>query len=122
MTRKTVEKKHVIAPLISGFLCLLLIGCETDQQRSARVLFDGINFRTKAKSESKDRMSFAVTVPKPDRNLQAALAAGSFEATTYCVQNFGTSDLEWFNVPDVDDAALQYKGSRLLLTGRCVLW
>ncbi|MEM8774920.1 MAG: hypothetical protein AAGF53_07790 [Pseudomonadota bacterium] len=101
--------------------CAALAACG-ERQNDEKVLFDGINFRTKSKSASKDRMSFVITVPGAERNLAAARAAGEYEGTNYCVQNFGTSDVTWSNGPEAEDDALNFKGSRLTFEGRCVLW
>ncbi|WP_245306237.1 hypothetical protein [Roseovarius aestuariivivens] len=89
---------------------------------SERVYFNGVYFKTKAKSASDDRRSFVVRVPKVDRSLDGARAAGDYEGTRYCIENFGTSEIDWVRGPDGQGGTLAIDGNTLTLTGRCQLW
>lgn len=103
--------------LLVGAL-LILSACE---RRSERVLFDGEYFRTKVSKESRDnQQSFSVVVPGISRNFEAARDSGRFAATRYCVNTFGTSDIEWQSGPDDDPETLQINNDRLTLLGTCL--
>lgn len=109
-----------------GFTILILLAVtlalSACNKNKDRVAFDGKFFKTKAKSASDDRQSFTVKVPRINQGLTPALEAGRYEGTRYCVENFGTSDIEWINGPDADDSALNISGTTLTLSGRCSTW
>ncbi len=102
-------------------LCAVTVtaGCA---DRGERVLFDGVQFRTKSKATSEDRQSFLVRVPRVDRSIEGAREAGAYEAARYCIENFGTSEITWVIGPDGEAGSLVVDGNDLTLTGRCVLW
>lgn len=100
--------------------CLALGGCSglftyTDDDT---ILFDGINFRHKAKAvDSKDRKNFVVTVRPVSASMTAAREAGKYEATVYCINYFGKSDVKWSIGPDSE--VVPVENDTLTLTGRC---
>ncbi len=88
-----------------------------------RVLFNGIYYKTKSDTTNKeDRKQFQSVVRRPEQDIRGALEAGRHEGQRYCLKNFGTSKIEWTRGPDDPGAALYVDGSRLVLTGTCVLW
>lgn len=106
-----------------GLLALCAVVAATGCTRNSdRVYFDGVYFRTKASATSDDRRSFKVRVPGVDRSLDGARAAGEYEGTRYCIQNFGTSEIDWVIGPDGDAGKLVVEGNTMTLTGRCDLW
>ena len=90
-------------------------------ERSERVFFNGMYFPAKSAKASDDRKTFTVTVRRVEQGLAEAREAGRYEATKYCINNFGTSQIAWTQGPDADDAVLVSDGT-LTLTGRCDLW
>ena len=92
-------------------------------KKSERILFNGNYYPTKAKAVGKsDRRSFVVSVRRVDQGLAGAKEAGRHGGKTYCLQNYGTSEIEWAIGPDTPDTALELSGGRLVFRGTCVLW
>ncbi|MEO1140059.1 MAG: hypothetical protein AAFW87_11450 [Pseudomonadota bacterium] len=105
--------------MLALLACVMLAACGA---RKDRVTFNGVYYKAKAKPASDDRQSFALKVPRVDRGLPGALEAGRYEATRYCIENFGTSELRWAQGPDGVDGTLPLEGNTLNFTGRCVTW
>ncbi len=105
-----------IAVLVAAFA---LSAC---QKRNERVLFDGKYYPVKESGAKGDRNSFVVTVRRAEQGLDAAREAGRHGGTRYCLKNFGTSDIDWTQGPDAEDAELELSGGNLIFRGRCVLW
>ena len=82
-----------------------------------RVAFGGIYFSSKVQSEKAHKENFEIFVRKATQNITAAREAGEYEATIYCVRNFGTSDVDWVYGPD--DVAPQFDDDALYLKGTC---
>ncbi|MDX1782105.1 MAG: hypothetical protein R3256_12390 [Thalassovita sp.] len=111
-------RKAIILLLAAG----LLAGCgvrERIQGANNRVAFDGIYFRTRLNAEKDDKQAFAVTVAGAARNLDAAREAGRYEATRYCVTNYGNSEVDWTQGPEDAAENLVIENGALVLTGRC---
>lgn len=117
--------RHALRParvILVSLLCLgTLAAC--GNRDDTRVLFDGVNFRTKAKPVDKsDRQNFVVNVPKVARSVNGAREAGRYEATRYCLRNFGTSEILWAIGPDTTDGRLVVENNDFNFRGTCVLW
>lgn len=100
--------------LIAAFV---LTGCS--ERRADRITFDGQLFRASAKKIDKRRLDFEVVVRPVSASLEGAREAGRYEATRYCIGNFGTSDVEWVDGPDAEDGTLLVSNDRLTLRGTC---
>jgi len=105
--------------IVIAIAALTLSACT---ERSERVMFDGMYFPAKAKKESGDRKDFVVSVRRASQSLDAAREAGRHEGTSYCLENFGTSNIDWSAGPDAESGTLQVSGGNLVLKGRCVIW
>lgn len=117
---KTLTRTDRRPVMLIGLLLiavLLLAACT--ERKADRVAFDGQFFRASAKKVDKRRLNFEVTVRPVSASLEGAVAAGEFEATRYCVGNFGTSNIEWTNGPAPEDGRLLVTNDRLTLTGTC---
>ncbi|WP_306005966.1 hypothetical protein [Aquicoccus porphyridii] len=109
---------HIIG---GALIAALLAGCGiTDRARANRVAFDGVEFRPRSQQVGEAREEFAITVPRASQSLVGARAAGAHEATRYCIENFGRSDLEWEIGPE--DEELLIENGTLTLRGRCDGW
>jgi hypothetical protein len=51
--------------------------------------------------------------------LVGAREAGRYEATKYCINQYGTSDIAWVSGPDVEDGSLTINNDELQLRGAC---
>ena len=117
LTRADLRPVLMIGTLLIAALMLSACGGRKDE----RVTFDGQLFRASAKKTDKQRYNFEVTVRPVSASLAGAREAGRYEATRYCVGNFGSSEIDWVNGPDGEDGTLQVNNDRLLLTGTCAV-
>ena len=91
-------------------------------EKEKRVFFDGKYFPAKAKHVKGDRQSFSVSVRKAGQSLTGAREAGRHAGVRHCIENFGTSEIDWSQGPDAEDGQLILSGGSLILKGKCVLW
>lgn len=102
------------AVLLISALGLTACGPDDDD-----ILFEGQYFRTKVKSERSQRDVFVVTSSPVSASLSGAREAARYEATVYCVNRFGRSDIVWAVGPDSPDEQLPISNNTLTLQGRC---
>lgn len=92
-----------------------LAACES---KDDRIAFDGGYFRAKAdKLDKEQRDHFTVTVKPVSESLDGAREAGRHEAITYCITNYGSSNIEWTQGPDADEVTVE--DDTLMLAGIC---
>ncbi|WP_298846636.1 hypothetical protein [uncultured Ruegeria sp.] len=86
-----------------------------------RILFDGKSFRTKAKVVDKKASptDFTVVVKGVSASLDGAREAGRHEGTKFCVQNFGSSRINWKVGPDTEPQNLRISDDQLTFAGTC---
>jgi len=108
-------------PVAAAALALVLVaGCA---DREERVLFDGNYYPGKVRGERDDRRDFDATVRRAGRGIEGAQKAAVYEATRYCLQSFGTSEIAWAGVAEGQEGpAYARSGDRLSVSGRCVIW
>lgn len=111
------DARPVLLVALMLIAALMLSAC--GGKKADRIAFDGQYFRATAKKTDKQRLNFQVTVRPVSASLEGARAAGRYEATRYCVGNFGTSDVDWVDGPDAEDGRLRVSGDSLLLVGTC---
>ena len=119
------ERKINIPTGLTAALLLVLVaglGLSACTKNSERIFFNGEFYPAKAKRDKNVKQGFVVTVRRANRGIEGAREAGRYEGTRYCVQNFGTSEVDWTRGPDGEGGALAVKGSSLVLTGSCVTW
>lgn len=105
--------------LVLSVVCLtVLAGCGNTSNKQ-RVLFDGYAFKSSIKDVKEDPQMFDVTVKGANQSRTAAEDAGRYEATRYCVVNYGNSKLEWLVVQETSDGEVKVEQDTLLLRGRC---
>ena len=102
--------------VLSCCAAIALAGCGVDEDD---ILFDGQYFKTRLKSERGDRPNFTVTARPVSASLLGAREAARYEATVYCVNNYGRSDIAWDVGPDSPDDALTIDSDTLVFAGRC---
>ncbi|MEP4961150.1 MAG: hypothetical protein ABJQ70_02140 [Roseobacter sp.] len=106
---------RVTFSLVLAALALTACGPDDDD-----ILFDGVFFRTKLKTERKARTNFIVTTSPASASLLGARESIRYEATVYCVNRYGRSDIDWVVGPDSPDEELQIVNNTLTLQGSCV--
>lgn len=93
-----------------------LAGCTDDKDRIA---FDGQYYKAKLSKVDKQRDQFMVVVAPASASLVGAREAGRYEATKYCIAQYGTSAVDWVAGPDAEDGALHIENDKLQLRGAC---
>ena len=81
------------------------------------VKFDGHYFAGRASKSSVDPHGFSVRIRNAAKSIAGAREAARYEATIYCIEQFGTSDIIWSIGPD--DEAISLSNRSLTLAGRC---
>ena len=76
-------------------------------------------FRTKL-SKGDDKRDISISVDNKGEGLEAVRESVRFEATKYCLLNYGGSDAEWAIDSETDDWAFSQDGSALVFEARCV--
>lgn len=111
-TRETPMKTFVLLASASA----LLIGCTSQEDR---VYFDGEFYRANLRKVDRQFDEFVVTVRPVSKSLTGAVQAGEYEAISYCVNTFGSSDIVWSIGPDTADTQLPIDRDTLTLSGTC---
>ena len=97
---------------------LIMVGCSNPlEPEENKIAFDGYYFSSKLSRSKLDDRSFDLTVRRANRSLLGAREAGRYEATRFCIKNFGTSDIKWVMGPD--DQSIGLTGKVLKLSGQC---
>lgn len=96
--------------------CLGITACDRLVEDN-RVAFDGIYFSSKVSFDKAQQENFEIVVRRATQSVDGAREAGRYEATIYCVRNFGTSDVDWVLGPDADQ--IQITDGDLYLKGTC---
>jgi hypothetical protein len=108
----------VAVPLLVA--ALVLGACSKKEER---MYFEGNYYPAKTRTIDKaDRKNFSASVRRADQGLKGALAAGAHEGKTYCLKNFGTSEIVWRVGPDAPEATFGRGASSITLTGACQPW
>lgn len=117
--------KNMVAGRTFGIVIVMLIivavaaGCT----RKERVTFNGVYYKAKAKAVSRDDvLNFAVRVPRVDRGRDGALLAGAHEGKRYCLENAGTSEIDWAQGPDGTGGSVPVTNNTMTFTGTCRTW
>ena len=106
----------IIGLATSSFL--IMMGCSNPLElEENKVSFDGYYFSSKLSRSKLDDRSFNLTVKRANRSILGAREAGRYEATRFCIKNFGTSDIKWVLGPD--DQSIGLTGKVLKLSGQC---
>lgn len=104
----------LLIPIVAA--ALALTACENKNDRLA---FDGQYFRTKVKKVDKQLDVFTVNIRDVSRSLDGAREAGRYAGTVHCVDNFGTSEIEWTVGPETPVEQLRVVDDTLVFSGIC---
>ncbi len=107
-----MKKSHLI--VLAVVSAVMVTGCVAKKDR---VLFDGKYFRAKVSKVDKQRDVFQVTVKDPAKSIDGAREAGRHAGVSYCVENYGNSDIEWSVGPDTEQ--LRVVDNKLVFQGKC---
>ncbi|MEQ8899982.1 MAG: hypothetical protein RID11_06690 [Roseovarius sp.] len=107
----------------AGIVALSLVMLAGCADREERVIFDGNYYPAKSKGEKAERRDFTASVRRVSRGPEGAQKAVLHEATRYCLQNFGTSEIAWADVPAGGEGPVYARsGDSLSVSGRCIIW
>ncbi len=103
------------------FAAIAVAGCNRKKNAVNLITYDGIEFRTDAQPVDKKvtLADFYVKVQGAAISLDSARKAGRDRAYRYCIENFGTSKIDWTVGPDTDPAQLQLVEGALTFRGTC---
>jgi len=111
------QSQYFIMGLATSFF-LMMTGCSNPfELEENKVSFDGYYFSSKLSRNKLDDRAFDLTVRRANRSLSGAREAGRYEATQFCIKNYGTSDIKWVLGPD--DQSVGLTGKVLRLSGQC---
>jgi hypothetical protein len=102
--------------VIACTIAAVLAGCSSQEDR---VAFDGIYFKTKVSKVDGQRDVFTLLVKSASRSIEGAREAARYEATVYCVNNYGSSDIVWVVGPDTPADNLRLVDDSLTFSGSC---
>ncbi len=105
-------KKIVLICVVAA----LVAGCSN---RKERVAFDGKYFKTKISKVDGQRDVFTLVVKNAAQSIDGAREAARYDATVYCVTNYGSSDINWVVGPDTAPEALRLVDNSLTFQGAC---
>ncbi|MFS4582714.1 hypothetical protein [Phaeobacter sp. C3_T13_0] len=110
-----VTKIMTVLALCGG----LLAGCEGIV--NDRPTYAGVPFKSKSKAVNKKETLavFTVTVSKAPRSLEGARLAAHHEGTRYCIENFGSSRIDWQVNPLDADIAVPLDNDTAVYGGTC---
>lgn len=85
-------------------VCAAVALSACDRRKKAdEYAFNDVYFLSKADKASKEeRDHVIVRVKKASQNLEGAREAGRYEATKYCIKQYGTSTIEWVIGPETE--------------------
>ncbi|QPM89277.1 hypothetical protein [Pseudooceanicola algae] len=124
VTRTGLLSGRVRPVAIAALLGLALLpGCEALRRDRGVPAFDGVVFGAKVSSDATNPENFTIAINKPQRTLAGASEAGRYEATKYCIQTFGSSEMTWYQGPDQSRTQPVFADDGdLLLSGACKGW
>ena len=111
------QSQYFIMGLATSSFVIMVACSNPFELEENKVSFDGYYFSSKLSRSKLDDRSFDLTVRRANRSLSGAREAGRYEATRFCIKNFGTSDIKWVLGPD--DQNIGLTGKVLKLSGQC---
>lgn len=110
--------------LIGAAAVLVLSACSgrsTIGSSKNRVFFDGFYFPAKVRPVDKktQRDEFIIEMKRVTQSLNAAGEAAHFEGTRYCVEEFGSSVIEWAQDPLTTTETRVPSNDQLTFRGTC---
>ena len=95
----------------------LVAGCSGTIRNVNAVKFDGHHFAGRASKTGVDPRGYSVRIRNAAKSIAGARDSARYEATIYCIEKFGTSDIIWSIGPD--DEAISLSNRSMTLAGRC---
>lgn len=103
--------------LVVCFCAMAGLTACTDSEN--RIPFDGQFFRTNVSKVDGQRDVFTVRIRDVSRSLDGAREAGRHAGVSYCVDNYGSSKIDWAVGPDTPPEELAIDGDAIVFQGVC---
>ncbi|MEM6308952.1 MAG: hypothetical protein AAF754_02790 [Pseudomonadota bacterium] len=104
------------AVILGLAVCAGVMGCSRDKNVYA---FDDVIFKASAKKDGETRANFTATAAPASSSVAGALQSAEYQGIRYCVNNYGTSDINWSFGPDQDLETYAPQNDTVVLTGTC---
>jgi hypothetical protein len=111
------HRRHLSALAKVVVASTLVAACSGTTRNINAVKFDGHYFAGRASKSGVDPRGFSVRIRNAAKSIVGARDAARYEATIYCIEQFGTSDIIWSIGPD--DEAISLSNRSMTLAGRC---
>ena len=110
-----------LRPIVAVGMTAILLLSACDNERKKRVAFNGVYFKSKTKAVDKKKTlsEFYTRINGVSYSFDGAREAGRYEGTKYCINNYGTSNIDWKVGPDTDPSHLVITDDSLTFLGRC---
>ena len=115
VSQKSADPRRILLLGLLMISALILTACG----RSDAVTFDDQVYRAKLSRVDRELITFSVDVSPVSASFEGALEAGRYEATRHCIENFGTSKIDWEIGPDDDPETLAIVNDTLSFQGSC---
>jgi hypothetical protein len=106
----------VITAILGAAAVLAACG---DIYEANKVAFEGHYFSARLSRDKDNHRAFAVQVSPVSLSLSGAREAGRYEATKYCIENYGSSAVAWTVGPDSPDASIPVQDDSASFSGAC---
>lgn len=102
-----------------GVISLMAAGLVACGPSEDDVSFDGQFYKASIDTERGSREKFIVSARPVSASLEGAKEAARYEAIVYCVNRYGSSNIQWVVGPDSPDEELTIEKDTLRLQGVC---
>ncbi len=120
--RKVLRGAFGVAVMLS--LALGTAGCGMVQGKNksrSESSYEGFGFKSRAATVGEDRSHFRVEVRRATQSLDGAKASGHHAGTRYCIEQYGSSKIDWISGPYQENDTLVLDGDQLIMEGICVI-
>ncbi|WP_372887850.1 hypothetical protein [Shimia sp.] len=83
--------------------------------------YEGVRFKSRAHRVEDDRSHFRVEVRRATQSLDGAKASGHHAGTRYCIEQYGSSKIDWISGPYQENESLILDGDTLVMEGICIV-
>ncbi|MEL7116284.1 MAG: hypothetical protein AAGP08_11965 [Pseudomonadota bacterium] len=95
------------------------VGLGKGATNRTQVEANGVRYKARTASDRADRRAFTATASPVAPDVQSAVDAAVYQATRYCILEFGGSDTDWEVGPDTPLDAVPIQDGSVVLKGRC---
>ena len=114
---------NVKSVLLMALMASMVAGCagrgDMLRAKNARILFEGKYYPASIEKNKDDRRAFNIQVRDAALGIDGAREAGRYQATKYCIAQYGNSYVDWTVGPDTPADQLTTKDGSLFFAGSC---